>query len=169
MFLIHKHSIVQKYNKSLGGYEKILASEIQEGDILRGYDLINLKYTKMRVASRVAIPARTIELRTTHFEKILISESTILASTRGPWNFKCPFQVKLFKKLPFANSLNTPKPIGSDFGDIAHFISIAISEENPTLLVDEYVQVTENWNGQQIKGKSDNNLKTSVVTRLSQN
>jgi hypothetical protein len=169
MFLIHKHSIVQKFDKSTGAFEKILASDIEEGDILRGYNLLMQKYTRVRVASKVTIPARIIELKTSCFEKIIISETTILASTKGPWHFKSPTQVKIFKKPPVANCLSTPKPIVTNFGDIAPFISIATSEENPSLLVDDYVHVTENWNGQQIKGKSSNNLKTSVVTRLSPN
>jgi hypothetical protein len=169
MFLIHKHSIVQRYNKSAALFEKILASDIEEGDILRGYDLLSQKYIRVRVASKVTIPARIIEVRTSCFEKIIISETSTLASTKGPWNFKSSTHVKIFKKPPLANCLNTPKPTTTNFGDIAPFISIATSEENPSLLVDDYVHVTENWNGQQIKGKSDNNLKTSMVTRLSTN
>jgi len=169
MFLIHKHSIVQKFDKNTGAFEKMLASDIEEGDILRGYDLIAQKYTRIRVASKVTIPARTIELKTTCFEKVFISETTTLASTKGPWHFKSHTQVKLFKKPPVANCLSTPKPIFTVFGDIAPFISIATSEDNPSLLVDDYIHVTESWNGQQIKGKSNNNLKASVVTRLSPN
>jgi hypothetical protein len=168
MFLIHKHSIVQRYSSQNNSFEKILACDIKEGDILRGYDIINSKYTKFKAVSKVVIPARIIELRTTSFEKILISETTLLASTKGVWNFRCPVNaVKLFKKPSVSNVLHTPKPLGSSFGEIAAFISIAAAEPDNTILVDDFVYVTEAWNGQQIKGKSSNNLKASVVTRLS--
>lgn len=170
MFLIHKHCLVQKYIASTNSFERILATDVKEGDVLRGYDVHNLKYTKHRVASKVNVPARIIELKTTSFEKVIISETSYLASTRGPWHFRCVTHgVKLFKKNPLAGSIHTPKPISTSFGDIAPFVSLAMSETDATLLADDYVYVQESWDGQQIKGKSDNNLKTSVVTRLNTN
>lgn len=149
MFLIHKHSILQKWNPSNNIFEEILASDVSEGDWIRGYDIFTQKYTRHKIVSRVNLMARAIKVKTSAFQTFIISEDTYLASTSGIWFYRSSqFNVKLFKKPPVAGLL-TPKPTSNRFGDLELFVSLATSAD--TMLVDDYIYVTKEWNGLKIK------------------
>lgn len=150
MFLIHKHSIVYRLLPK-GNYEEILASEINEGDVIRGYDLFTNKFTKTKIISKVTVMARKISLKTTSLDYPVISEDTFIASTSGIWMYRSiPNNVKLFKKTE-KGMLLTPKPMSFKFDSMDLFVSVATASPADTLLVDYYLQVTKDWNGLKIK------------------
>jgi hypothetical protein len=160
MFLIHRHSILQKWNPSENSYSEILASEVEEGDWIRGYDLFTQKYTRGKIVSRVNIMARTIQVKTSAFQRIFVTEDCYLASTSGIWNYRnTQKSVKLFKKPPVAGLL-TPKPMGNLFVDLDLFVSLASSTD--TMLVDDFIYVTKDWNGLKIKTMGNTGATESV-------
>lgn len=162
MFLIHKHSIVQKFTPK-GGVEDILASEIQEGDFLRGYDLFTQTFTRTKVLSRINLMARRIAVKTSMLEPTFISEDTYLASTSGIWGYRSSvINVKLFKKTSVSGQLLTPKPITVKFEELDLFVSIATGNSADTMLVDNYIYVTKDWNGLKIKSMGGTGTAQSV-------
>ena len=160
MFLIHKHSIIQKWNPSENSYSEILAVDVAEGDWIRGYDIFTQKYTRFKILSRINIMARVIYIKTSAFQKIIVSEDSYLASTSGSWMFRSSFKnVKLFKKPPQAGTL-TPKPVSYLFGELDLFVSVSSSAD--TMLVDDYIYVTKDWNGLKIKSVGSTGAPESV-------
>jgi hypothetical protein len=152
MFLIHKHSVIQKWNHLSKAYEDILAVDVKEGDWIRGYNLHKQQYTKSKIVSKISLMARIIKIRTSAFDKTIVSEGTYLASTSGIWDFRSSYKnVKLFKKTHIGGQLLTPKPIGYNFEELDLFISVSTGNSADTMLVDDYIYVTEEWNGLQIK------------------
>lgn len=161
MFLIHKHSIVYRLLPK-GNYEEILASEINEGDTIRGYDLATDKFTKSKVLSRVNLMARKINLKTTAADTTIISEDTFIASTAGIWMYRSIVNnVKLFKKTE-KGLLHTPKPMSYKFDSLDLFVSIATGSPADTMLVDYYLHVTKDWNGLKIKSMGSTGAAQSV-------
>lgn len=149
MFLIHKHSILQKWNPSENSYSELLAVDVSEGDWIRGYDLLTQKYTRHKILSKVNLMARTIKIKTSAFQKVAITEDCYIASTSGIWSHRSSYKnVKLFKKPPTAGLL-TPKPLSYSFEELELFVSLATSAD--TMLVDDYIFVTKDWNGLKIK------------------
>lgn len=152
MFLIHKHSILQKWNQSNNSYEELLAVDVKEGDHIRGYNLFTLSYTRTKILSKISIMARKINIRTTIKEPTIISEDTYLASTSGLWTYRSSMKnVKLFKKTGVGGQLLTPKPSYMKFEELDMFISLSTGNPADTMLVDGYIYVTKDWNGLKIK------------------
>lgn len=161
MFLIHKHSIVYRLLPK-GNYEEILASEINEGDTIRGYDLFTNKFTKTKILSKVTVMARKINLKTTSLDYPVISEDTFIASTSGIWMYRSiPNNVKLFKKTE-KGMLLTPKPMSFKFDSMDLFVSVATASPADTMLVDYYLQVTKDWDGLKIKSMGSTSIEKSV-------
>jgi hypothetical protein len=162
MFLIHKHSLLQKFTIK-GGVEEILASEVCEGDILRGYDLFTQSWTRVKVLSRINIMARKIAVKTSLLEPTYISEDTYIASTSGIWGHRSSiFNVKLFKKNSTGNIFQTPRPVSTKFEELDLFVSIATGNSADTMLVDNYIYVTKDWNGLKIKSMGGTGTAQSV-------
>jgi hypothetical protein len=161
MFLVHKQSIVQRLLPR-GNYEDILVTEVQEGDTLRGYDLFAGKFTKHKVLSKVSLMARKINLKTSIAEATVISEDTYIASTVGAWMYRSNvINVKLFKKNE-RGYLLTPKPISAKLDMLDVFISIATTSTTDTMLVDQYIYVTKDWNGLKIKSMGSTGITSSL-------
>lgn len=164
MFLIHKHSIVYRLLPK-GNYEEILASEIQEGDSIRGYDLVSGKFTKSKVLSKVTLMARKINLKTSALDVSIISEDTFIASTSGVWMYRSNVNnVKLFKKTE-KGMLHTPKPMSFKFDSLDLFVSIATGSTADTMLVDYYLHVNKDWNGLKIKSMGSTGIEASLDAR----
>jgi hypothetical protein len=160
MFLIHKHSILQKWNPSDNVYSELLAVDVSEGDWIRGYDLFTQKYTRHKIVSKINLMARTIKIKTSAFQNIIITEDCYIASTSGIWCHRSSFKnVKLFKKPPQAGML-TPKPLATRFEELELFVSLAT--EADTMLVDDYIYVTKDWNGLKIKSVGGTGAPESV-------
>lgn len=135
-----------------GNTIEILASEIKEGDTLRGYDLFTKSFTKNKVVSKITIMARKISLKTSLLDPVYISEDTYIASTAGIWGYRSSIvNVKLFRKASQTGQLQTPRPSTVKFEDLDLYVSVATASHTDTILVDNYLYVNKDWNGLKIK------------------
>ena len=163
MFLIHRHSIVQRWNPLNNSYDEILAMDAKEGDHLRGYNLFTLSFTRGKVVSKISLIARKIALRTSIKEPTFMTVDTCLASTSGVWTYSSSTKnVKLFKKTGVGGQLLTPKPSKCRFEENDVFVSLATGNPADTMLVDGFIYVTKDWNGLKIKTASSTDTPESV-------
>jgi hypothetical protein len=113
--------------------------------------------------SKINIIARKISLKTSIKELVYLSEDTFIASTSGIWNFRSSTKnVKLFKKTGVGGQLLTPKPAYTKFEELDTFISLSTGNSADTMLVDEFIYVTKDWNGLKIKSMGSTSTEESV-------
>lgn len=167
--MLHKNSIVWK-KKTYRNFEMIHPIDLKEGDIVRGYNPLTLKYEEIKIMSILKLSVPRVLVSTSSNENIVISTESFLASSHSMWcirdlTYKKHF--KLIKRDPTINGANTFTPYilraVTEHNDI--FYDIRTDSECP-VLVDNYLQYFKSTEtgkyGFQVKINDDQRITESL-------